>query len=47
MENEKQMVNKILTENLSATFGAVLFLLADLPDIAKIGKKFKNLSKIS
>jgi hypothetical protein len=25
-------------ENLSATFGAVLFLLADLPDIAKIGK---------
>jgi hypothetical protein len=39
MENEIQMENKVLTENLSATFGAVLFLLADLLDIAKIWVK--------
>jgi hypothetical protein len=38
--NEIQIGNKVLTENLSVTFGAVLFLLADLPDIAKIGKKY-------
>jgi hypothetical protein len=41
MENEMPMKNKILTKKLSATFGAVLFLLADLPDIAK------NMGKIS
>jgi hypothetical protein len=39
MENKMQMGKKVLTEKLSATFGAVLFLLADLPDIAEIWVK--------